>query len=478
MMAPDRATTQRTLIGPRLVTQPDAVNKPPAWKIESAVPGIGWPAVPSPGGGAVLAILDQLEQSQWLPPDELQRRQFAQLAPLLRHAFTHVAWYRRTWTGRYDPTAPLDAAAFARLPLLTRRDLQDGYDELKATQVPARHGALTERRTSGSTGAPVRFLATALTGLFWNAFTLRDHRWRHRDLDSKLAVIRRETEPSRALNWGLATAGVIATGEAVAHSIRADVDTLLDWLAAEQPAYLYTYPSLVRDLALNAQARGVALGALREVRTLAESVPAELRELVRQTWRVPLTDVYSASEPGYLALQCPEREHYHVQSEGVLLEALDDHGRRCSPGEVGRVVVTALHNFAMPLVRYDIGDYAEVGVACPCGRGLPVLSRILGRVRNTLVTADGKRYWPAFGTRALMEVAPIRQHQFVQKRVDLIEARLVVATPLSAEQERAVRERIATQLPAGMRLDIVYRDRLERSPSGKFEDFVSEIAAV
>jgi phenylacetate-coenzyme A ligase PaaK-like adenylate-forming protein len=451
------------------------MNTPPAWSIVSAIPGIGWPAIPSPGAGAVLALLDQLEQTQWLPAVALVERQLAQLQPLLRHAHANVPWYRRAWAGRFDPAAALRYDTFAALPLLTRRDVQENFDALRSARMPNGHGELTERRTSGSTGAPVRFLSTGLASLFWNAFTLRDHRWQHRDLAGKLAVVRRETEPSAATSWGPATAGVVATGPAVAHSIRADVDTLLDWLHAEQPEYLYTYPSLVRDLALQAQARGVVLSHLREVRTLAESLPADLRELVQATWRVPVTDVYSASETGYLALQCPEQDHYHVQAEGVLLEILNDHGAPCGPGEVGRVVVTALHNFAMPLLRYDIGDYAEVGAACPCGRGLPVLTRILGRVRNTLVTADGKRYWPAFGTRALMEVAPIRQHQFVQKTVDLIEARLVVATPLTQAQEQAVRERIASQLPSGMQLSIVYRERLERSASGKFEDFLSEI---
>jgi phenylacetate-CoA ligase len=196
---------------------------------------------------------------------------------------------------------------------------------------------------------------------------------------------------------------------------------------------------------------------------------------VREAWDVPLTDLYSASETGYLALQCPRHEHYHVQSESVLLEVLDDAGRPCAPGQVGRVVATPLHNFAMPLVRYDIGDFAEVGEPCDCGRGLPVLKRILGRVRNMLTTADGKRYWPVFGTRALMDAAPVLQHQFVQKAYDLVEARLVVGAPLTPAQEARFRERVQSQLPPGVQLRIAYRERLERSASGKFEDFVSEL---
>ena len=450
---------------------------PPQWSFNSSIAGIEWPAVPAAGAATVLSVLHQLEQSQWLTPAELLVQQLRQLEGLLRHASATVPWYHARWGQTYEPAALLTYERFARLPLLTRRDLQNGFTELRSSNIPAAHGKLLERRTSGSTGVPVRFLATELTSLYWNAFTLRDHLWHRRDLGKTLAVIRRESEHSSAANWGPATAGVVATGRAVGHSIRADAEQLLDWLVAQQPGYVFTYPSLVRELARLSIARKVRLPGLVEVRTLAESVGADLRALCREAWDAPVTDLYSASEAGYLALQCPDHLHYHVQAEGVFVEVLDDQGAPCEPGQVGRVVVTSLHNFAMPLVRYDIGDYAEVGEACPCGRGLPVLRRILGRVRNTLVTADGRRYWPAFGTRALMELAPIRQHQFVQKSFALVEARLVVEAPLSVEQEAQVRQRVLSQLPPGMELSIVYYDRLERSAGGKFEDFISEVGS-
>ena len=114
----------------------------------------------------------------------------------------------------------------------------------------------------------------------------------------------------------------------------------------------------------------------------------------------------------------------------MLVEVIDAAGQPCAPGQVGRVVVTPLFNYAMPLLRYELGDYAEVGPPCPCGRGLPVLTRILGRERNALLVAPtGERYWPAFGSRKFTEIAPIVQHQFVQKDAEWIEARLVTERP-------------------------------------------------
>ena len=106
---------------------------------------------------------------------------------------------------------------------------------------------------------------------------------------------------------------------------------------------------------------------------------------------------------------------------------------------------------------------------------LAVLKRILGRERNALLVAPtGERYWPAFGTRKLPELAPIVQHQFVQKSLQRIEARLVTARPLTRREERALRAYILANLPYRFELDFTYFDELPRNDAGKFEDFVCE----
>ena len=158
-----------------------------------------------------------------------------------------------------------------------------------------------------------------------------------------------------------------------------------------------------------------------------------------------------------------------------MVEVLDQYGRPCATGETGRLVITDLHNLGTPLVRYEIADYAEVGAPCACGRGLPVLTRIAGRVRNMLVTADGKRYWPLLGSRKFIEVAPVLQHQVVQKSYQLLEARLVSAAPLDASQEARLREMILAAMPPGMQVVFRYFDDIPRGAGGKFEDFISEV---
>jgi len=209
------------------------------------------------------------------------------------------------------------------------------------------------------------------------------------------------------------------------------------------------------------------------VSTLGEIVTDELRSKVKNIWGVPLIDIYSCNEAGYMALQCPENEHYHIQSENVILEVLNENNEHCQVGEVGRVVITTLHNFATPLIRYEIGDYAEVGEPCSCGRGLPVLKRIVGRVRNLITYPDGTKKRPVVGSDSFEDICIVKQFQFVQKTVNDIEVKLVVENPLTEMEEDKLEKLILKSLRNPFNLEFSYHDAIPRSNGGKFEDVIS-----
>ena len=452
---------------------------------KSSIPGIVWPGLPGPAAAERLALLQQFEQSQWWPPEALRAQQDRQLSILLSHAVATAPYYaERLRDAGVRPGKPLSPEVWARIPLLRREDIQQARSALHSRAVPKAHRPLHKLATSGSTGKPVEVVVTKITHLFWEAFTLRDHQWHRRDLRGKLAAIRNFSEgkalyPKGARNrtWAPAAGSVYPTGPAIGLSITASAEQQAEWLQRQRPDYLLIFPSALSELLGYCRERAIAFPRLREVRTLSEVVGPELRAACRQTWGVPLTDMYSVQETGYLALQCPEHAHYHVQGEGVLLEVLDAAGRTCAPGETGRVVVTSLHNFAMPLVRYDIGDYAEVGERCACGRGLPVLNRILGRVRNMVTLPSGERYWPPVYGERYREVAPIRQFQFVQKSLERLEVKLVADRELTAAEQGKLRDLIHQRIRYPFEITFTYHDEIPRGPGGKYEDFRSELPA-
>ncbi|MBX3647391.1 MAG: phenylacetate--CoA ligase family protein [Rhodocyclaceae bacterium] len=443
-------------------------------EVRSVVSGIGWPAIGADAAAHLQALLFQMERSQWLPEESLRERQFGQLKLLLRHACSTVPHYAEMLRG--IDTDGLDRDSFSALPLLTRKSLQSGFESLQSTAVPPGHGAVVQGQSSGSTGMPVRFLQTAVTQFFWNALTVREHLWQQRDFSGKLAAIRIKMKEGSWPDWGLPVAALFRTGPGATLNVRTDVERQLAWLVREDPDYLITHASNLHALAELSLKQGVRLPRLRQARTYSEALRPDLRETVRAAWGVQIADGYSCEEAGNIALQCPRHEHYHIQSENLLVEILDEAGRPCAPGETGRVVITTLHNFAMPLIRYELGDYAEVGEPCECGRGLPVLTRILGRRRNMVVLPDGRRHWPSMPSAMWHAVAPIEQFQVTQTGIGSLEVKYVMGRPLSQEEIAGLEQALAERFSHAF--DIVWQrvDAIERGQGGKYEDFISLLA--
>lgn len=440
----------------------------------SVVTGVAWPAIGHDASAHLQSLLFQLEHTQWLSPGAVWQRQHYQLKQLLRHAAETVPHYREALRGMDNDR--LEWPAFRSLPILKRQALQENFTSLCCTRVPPSHGAVTEGRTSGSTGMPVSFLLTAATQHFWNALTLREHLWQGRDFAGKLAAIRVKVEEGRWPDWGAPAAQVFKTGSGATLNVRTDVEAQLDWLVREDPDYLITHASNLQALAVLSIRRGIRLPRLRQARSYSEALRPGLRETVFEAWGADVADSYSCEEAGYIALQCPQHEHYHVQAENLLVEILGEDGRPCAPGETGRVVITTLHNFAMPLIRYELGDYAEVGEPCDCGRGLPVLTRIHGRRRNMIVLPDGRRHWPSMPSAMWHSVAPIEQFQVTQTDCGSLEVKYVMERPLSQAEIAGLEKALAERFSHAFNIDWLRVEAIERGPGGKYEDFISLLA--
>jgi phenylacetate-CoA ligase len=449
---------------------------------KSAVAGITWPALPDAQAAQRMALLWQFEQSERWPTELLQQHQLQQLALVIEHARRTVPFYRDRLAGWDDGAAPT-LAQFRALPLLTRRDIQDAGSLLRSTAIPPQFGPVHENRTSGATGQPVQVLRTALDALLWQVNTLRDHYWHRRDQSLTLAAIR-ALAPGTAdaphgidgAGWGAASEALRVTGPSALLSLNADIATQAAWIRRHAPGYLLTYPSNLAALLAHFAQRGERLPGLRAVLTVGETVPAALRANCRDTLGVDIEDTYSSQELGYIALQCPVSGQYHVMAESVLVEVLDAAGNPCAPGETGRLVISSLHNYATPLIRYELRDRAVAGTPCACGRTLPTLARIAGRERNMLRLPDGSTHWPLVGFHKFRDIAPIRQYQLVQHSLHSVEVRLACDRVLTATEQSRLGAVINEALgyPFELRFEFFGRE-LPRAANGKFEEFVCAI---
>lgn len=449
---------------------------------------IEWPQIPNPWAGGVAALLYQFEQTQWWSPADLAAQQWRQAMAVLRHASVTAPFYRDLYgQAGMRPDDIHSRDDWRRLPIVDRGMLQAAGNAWHSDKPPKDHGELLQHFTSGSSGRPLHSLGTTLTHLMRVALVLRQHHWAGRSLGERIAFIEEmgagaTAAARRSASWENATEHVVRTGPALAIGLHLDAEEQLEQLRDFEPAYLIAYPSVLKHLACYSLSHDISLPFLQQIGSFGEVLEPACRRLVRDAWGVGIVDMYSAKEAGPIALQCPLHEHYHEQSEAVLVEILDDNGHDCAPGETGRVVLTSLHNFAAPLIRYAIGDFATRGAPCACGRGLPVIERVLGRQRNMLRYPDGRARWPSLSEAGLAAVfaraadmPPVQQFQLVQHSVQRIEARLVTARPYMPAEEALLARYLRGEFGPHWQIDFSYHDLIARGPGGKYEDFISHV---
>ena len=206
---------------------------------------------------------------------------------------------------------------------------------------------------------------------------------------------------------------------------------------------------------------GQRLPRLRTILAIGETLTEEARGHIESGFGVPVKTTYSCVEAGYLASPCPAGHGLHVHSENVLLEVLDEQGQPCRPGQTGQVVLTTLHNFLTPLLRYRILDAATLGPErCPCGRGLPLLARVEGK-RRPVPTGRRPAQGLWFPGPAGCKLGGYQQHQIIQQSADRLTVRLVPDRCWSADHSAQVVRWVQEYFEAPIRVEVELVGRLE-----------------
>ena len=449
--------------------------------------GTAWPPIPQPEVAQVWAAYGQIERTQWLRPDKLAALQLSQLRVLLSHCFSRVPYYRRIMAEAGFSERPIESLAeLSRLPLLTRALYQEHADELRAQSLPPAMVETWDGYTSGTNGIPIHVRKTDRDGLWWNAFFLRDLQWAGLDPRGRLASIRllttdREKLP-RALEggvspyWTKVSGSLLETGPSHAMDIRQDPRRQLEWLREVSPQYLISLSSNLEYLADLMEESGQRLPELKIIQAVGESLPASSRRKIESGFGVPVRNLYSSMEGGYMASSCPSGAGLHVHAENIIAEVLDAEDRPCLPGQTGRLVFTSLHSFLCPFIRYDILDEVTLSTEpCPCGRGLALWTAVDGRRHPLLHLPDGRRKSSMGITLGIRQVGGMRQFQIVQKAADLVLLRVVPSRSWRPENQQLMQRVLRDELGPAVRVEVEQKEWLERPPGGKLKIVVNEL---
>ena len=405
----------------------------------------------------VLQLRDQFLDLARASREEVDRYSLNELKGIVKFSKQRIPWY----TNSFESVSDVDAVESLQdllhsLPVLTRRQAQDNFDGLYFKAPNHEPSDYVIQSTSGSTGKPVSVMKFApLYSAEYDALTLTEWQLNKRDTSKVVTTFRIVETEAEDVPLGPPLSYIGATRVHTSRSIlKRTIPELLSELHRLRPDYLFVNGVVSRQLALAQLESDFEPIKIEQFLTVSDRIDPQLRTLINEVFDARIIDRYSSEEFGYIALQCPVHDHLHVCSSSLIVEVVDDEGKACEVGVPGRVLVTSLHNFAMPLIRYDIGDIAELGEPCDTGWNWPVLNHVSGRIRDSVTTPDGEFHLVTFFDSKMLGTRKLRDYQIV-----LFENAIVFMYHVNEELDETERDDIEAELqdPFKLPLPIVFR---------------------
>jgi phenylacetate-CoA ligase len=411
-------------------------------------------------GGVFPGYLESLQRSEFLPAEQMRELQAAELRRLLRFVSTHVPYYSRN-----DPAE------------LTGKDrIRERPEDFLADTFPRR--ALIRAHTSGTTGKPLTiFYNRAAMRRMWafvelyraTAGVTKDDR--RGQFTGKMIVPGRQAAEKKVF-WrrDLANHALLLSST---HMLPGNLPYYMAAIERFRPVYLCGYPSCLYTLAEYYRQVGRSAPRMKAALTSAETLLEHQRRAIEEVFGTRVFDQYGQTEMQSFWYEC-EAGRMHAHPLAGVTEIVRPDGTAAPPGEMGEVVLTGLVNYAMPLVRYRVGDTARFAVEpCSCGRGMPVIEEIGGRLDDVVFTRE--RGFLGRLDPVLKGVRHIVESQIEQESLDVLRVRFVPAPGFTAEDLRLLETNLRARVGRGIHLEFECIDRIPRTANGKFRFVISRL---
>lgn len=422
-----------------------------------------------------LVLLLRLRRNLRSEPSRIEQIQKKKLVSIVKYAYENIPFYNRKFKAAgFKPYDIMSSADFTKIPLTTKSEIQASpLGDVVSPQTD--FGKCIKRTTSGSTGIPLTMYVSregcTYDSVVWYR-TLIENGLRVSD---KIAFLRNPRDLPKKESWlnriGLTRRRYISTS--------CPSEMQLSFLKKFRPDVIRSTPSALELLAMEHK-HGVAEINPRLIFTGAELVDYETRKLIHDSYNADVFDNYASEEFSLMAWECKEHSSYHINSDNVLLELIDE-DETVSSGERGEIVCTSLNNYAMPLIRYRIGD---IGVfsqeLCSCGVTLPLMKCVEGRKDDFLITSDMKLVGPLarqIFDHSFRNIEGMMQYRVIQEKRDKLTIQLVVRdSPRSNDKVfEKVEEELRKIFGEDTQFEFQFMNELNRDPSGKKRKFISRI---
>ncbi len=417
-----------------------------------------------------------LRRNTWLKRSELERIQQKKLRAIIKHAYNNVPFYHKLFDSvGVKPNDIMSIDDLSKIPITTKSQIQHAGDEMiaKGTNI----NKCVELKTSGSTGVPLKIIRcgrelSVKGGTYIR--TYKENGQRNRDIIFCLtspSLIPQNANKSWYYNLAARSLGIPKT---ICISVFEDIAYQVSILKETKPDVISGYPSSIKLLAMAVEDNGIKINP-RLIFTASELLDTESRKVINSVFGVDPIDFYATVETDVSAWECNEHAGYHMNIDTNVIEFIKDN-ERVGAGERGEIILTNLYAYAMPIIRYQIGDIGILSdEQCPCGRGLPLMDMIEGRTDDFLVLPSGRIISPR--NINLLEYAKgIKSFKMIQEKKNLIRVQLVKAKDFSQNTVTEIKELIKRGLLGEkINIDIEIVDKIPRDPTGKIRTVISKV---
>ena len=430
--------------------------------------------------------LRSLRKAERMFKEEVLALRDARLRALLAHAFANVPYYRRVLkeSGVVDDDGRVSLENFDQVPFLTKDTIRTHSCDLVSKDLHKRK--FYYNTSGGSTGEPVRLVQDAEYKRWIRAGKLLYDLWTGYQPGMPKVVL---WGSERDLFVGRETLGVRINrwirNEVWLNAFRMTEPKMREYVEVinlHKPVQILAYVESIYELARFIDRNGLSVHSPRAIMTSAGTLYPHMRQVIERVFRAPVFNRYGSREVGDIACECEVHKGLHVSPLTHYVEIIRKDGTPAAAGEVGEVVVTSLVNYAMPLIRYRIGDMAAwAEEECSCGRSWPLLKEVVGRVSDVFVTATGTQVHGEYFTHLLYFKEWVRKFQFIQEDYHHIRLLVVPAVDLTVargelERDRAdIERKVKLVMGEESRLEVELVDDILPSPSGKYRYTISKV---
>jgi phenylacetate-coenzyme A ligase PaaK-like adenylate-forming protein len=425
-------------------------------------------------GYQAIATLSSLIRHPRLKREQVVAFRNERIRRLVRHAYRHVPYYRNLFDEHgIRPEQIQTAQDLSIVPVTTRRDLQSLPPETLVAQ-GVDPESLIPSRSSGSSGRPMTIRRSWLEERLHNAFrwrALASYGLRATDVQVYVMLARPDRLQDNRILHRLAEA--MGIGRYAVVNCFQSPEEILRALRTIRPHVVSGYATALLRIAQSMDTTALRSLRLRFIGTGGEVLTPHMREVIEQAFDAPVFDTYASIEFNVLAWQCRQTGELHTCDDGLVMEILDGN-RVVEEGEQGEMMGTDLHSYAMPIIRYRLGDIVRKGSEiCRCGQPFSTLRAVEGRKIDCFPLPDGRVVHPYQFN--LTKVPWIREFQVTQERADRVVMRIVPEGMPALEEQAQVKKTAACVLGPEVTFEFKLVSELPFDESGKFRPYRSRV---